>query len=236
MAWRYMCLRGSRVLARCDERGQLALESGKVEIRYRPNDGRAYHAAAGNLEADPDATIFPDTLCAAAEAPAARGGKTTATKKPAKAGGAALPSAPSGSEVLVYADGACRGNPGPAGLGVVMLWDEDARELSEYLGHGTNNIAELTAILRAAEAMPDPTRPLHLYTDSSYAIGVLSKGWKAKANQELVAETKRALSKLSDVQLRYVPGHAGVLLNERADALAVEAVRAQRSSGWVKKT
>jgi ribonuclease HI len=155
-------------------------------------------------------------------------------KAGAAAGGKAPPSKAVGDEVLVYADGACSGNPGPAGLGVVMLWDGERRELSEYLGQGTNNIAELTAILRAAEAMPDRKRPLHLYTDSSYAIGVLSKGWKAKANQELVAATKAALARLDDVKLFYVKGHAGVPLNERADALAVEAVRSRRNAGWVK--
>src|SRR5690606_18850820 len=140
-----------------------------------------------------------------------------------------------GREVLVYADGACSGNPGPAGLGVVMLWDEGGKELSEYLGHGTNNIAELSAILRAAEGTPDPARPLRLYTDSSYAIGVLSKGWKAKANQALVAAVKEALARLEDVELRYVPGHAGVLLNERADALAVQAVSRRDTAGWTER-
>lgn len=232
MAWRYMRLRGDRVLARCDERGELSAKGGKVEIRYRPNDGRAYQAARGNLQPDSDTTLFPDGHCGAGERPAPRAAKKAAAASRAGATGE-LPSAVVGSEVLVYADGACSGNPGPAGLGVVMLWDDERRELSEYLGVGTNNIAELTAILRAAEAMPDPSRPLHLYTDSSYAIGVLSRGWKAKANQELVAAVKRALAALDEVHLRYVPGHAGVPLNERADELAVEAVRKKRSTGWV---
>lgn len=227
-----MRLRGDRVLAKCDERGELALEGGKVEIRYRPNDGRAYQAARANLSPDSEATLFPDAHCGAAERPSPRGAKKTAAGPKTGTSAQGLPSSVVGQEVLVYADGACSGNPGPAGLGVVMLWDDQRKELSEYLGTGTNNIAELTAILRAAEAMPDPSRPLRLYTDSSYAIGVLAKGWKAKANQELVAAVKRALGALDDVQLLYVPGHAGVPLNERADALAVEAVRNKRSSGW----
>jgi ribonuclease HI len=231
-----MRLRGDRVLARCDEGGELALEGGKVEIRYRPNDGRAYQAAGGNLAPDPDGTVFPDSHCGAGERKEPRGSKTKANKggAAAKAAVGALPSTVVGDEVLAYADGACSGNPGPAGVGVVMLWDDQRKELSEYLGHGTNNIAELTAILRAAEAMPDAARPLHLYTDSSYAIGVLSKGWKAKANQELVAAVKRALASLDEVKLLYVPGHAGVPLNERADALATSAVRSRTSPGWVK--
>jgi ribonuclease HI len=113
-----------------------------------------------------------------------------------------------------------------------MLQREGRRELSEYLGNGTNNIAELTGILRAAEAVEDPARPFRLYTDSSYAIGVLTKGWKVKANVELVAAVKKALARLEDVSLHHVRGHAGVPLNERADALAVEAVETRASSGW----
>ncbi len=142
------------------------------------------------------------------------------------------PTAPTAGEVLVYADGACSGNPGPAGIGVVVIAGETRRELSEYLGEATNNIAELTAILRAAEAMEDPTRPMHLYTDSSYAIGVLTKGWKAKANKELVARVRDALSKLEDAQLFHVRGHMGHELNERADRLAVAAVESRDTAGW----
>ena len=138
----------------------------------------------------------------------------------------------SDKEINIYTDGACSGNPGPCGIGVVYDANGRRKELSEFLGQGTNNIAELTAILRAAEAVENPDFAVNIYTDSQYAIGVLSKGWKAKANQELVALTKQALSRLSKVQLHYVRGHAGVELNERADELAVLSVRNQQSTGW----
>jgi ribonuclease HI len=116
----------------------------------------------------------------------------------------------------------------------VVLQDGAVRkELSQYLGQGTNNIAELTALLEAANVIESPERPVRMHTDSKYAIGVLSQGWKAKANQELVARAKQALARLKDLQLIHVPGHAGVLLNERADALAVQAVKNEASTGWV---
>jgi ribonuclease HI len=98
----------------------------------------------------------------------------------------------------------------------------------EYLGQATNNVAELTAILRAVEWIPESARSIVVHTDSQYAIGVLQKGWKAKANQELVSRTKN-LVKARQARLVYVPGHQGVALNERADALAREAVE-QRAS------
>jgi ribonuclease HI len=70
-----------------------------------------------------------------------------------------------------------------------------------------------------------------VHTDSQYAIGLLTKGWKAKANQELVAKL-RELLKGRQVEIVYVPGHAGVLLNERADVLAVQAVQQRASTPW----
>ncbi len=99
------------------------------------------------------------------------------------------------------------------------------REKGEYLGIGTNNIAELTAIERGRRCWPAAAatdKRLRVYTDSSYAIGVLSKGWKAKANQELIARLKRQLAPL-DVEFVKVAGHAGVPENERCDELARDA-------------
>jgi ribonuclease HI len=235
MAWRRMTLRGKRVLARCDDSGRLSEQRGRVEIRYAPRDGRAYFASSRNLEAGDEDEVLPDDHCGQAEQPESKKGRGAGKTRNRTAGGeraVAPPSAPSGEEVLVYADGACSGNPGPAGLGVVMLWDDRRRELSEYLGKGTNNIAELTALLRAAEALQDTSRPVRIYTDSSYSIGVLTKGWKAKANKKLVGDVKEALGKLADVELHHVPGHAGVVLNERADALARIALESQQSPGW----
>ncbi len=225
-----MKLRGQSVFARVDDSGRPLVEGGRVEIRYNPNDGRAYGASSRNLEGM-DGPVFPDSHCGDAAAAPKKGAK----KKSKKSAGSSspAPSAPKGNEVLVYTDGACSGNPGPAGTGVVMIWDDERRELSEFLGRGTNNVAELTGILRAAESTPDKSRPLRLYTDSTYSIGVLTKGWKAKKNVELIAKIKEALAELDDVELHYVKGHAGIPLNERADQLAVVAVEARASSGWI---
>jgi ribonuclease HI len=101
-------------------------------------------------------------------------------------------------------------------------------EISEYLGEGTNNIAELTAVLRAIEEVDDPARTLVIRTDSQYTIGVLQKGWKAKANVDLIEELRDAL-KRRPAQIQYVPGHSGYALNERADELAREAVKLRKS-------
>ncbi|MDB4986170.1 MAG: Ribonuclease, partial [Myxococcaceae bacterium] len=107
------------------------------------------------------------------------------------------------------------------------------RELSEYLGIGTNNVAELTAILRALESVGRSAELMLVHTDSQYAIGVLSKNWKAKANQQLIADIKERMRNFPKLQLVYVRGHAGVPLNERADELARAAVTSRSNSGWV---
>jgi ribonuclease HI len=75
----------------------------------------------------------------------------------------------------------------------------------------------------------DGARATVIYTDSQYTIGVVQKGWKAKANKDLVAELREKLAGRRGTRLVYVPGHSGVLLNERADALAREAVTGRKS-------
>lgn len=221
MPWVRANLRGQSVYAKAKPDGSLLVEKGKVGICYKPRDGRLYMARAQNLVVT-DATPLPDEFCGSPlpvqpkeRKPAASGAKAAASDE-----------APvhDPSAVIAYADGACTGNPGPAGLGVVILDGDSRIEISEGLGLGTNNIAELVAIERALEAVPDPSRKLVIYTDSKYSIGVLSMGWKAKANVELIARLRTLLAK-RPARFVHVPGHSGIPLNERADELAREGVR-----------
>ena len=235
MPWARALLRGQKVLAKARADGTLDAVAGRVEVRYKANDGRAYQAAARNLELVAGETLLPDDACAPAEAAPAKterpasSSSTSQGRKDAAAAKALAPGAVPAGAWTVYADGACSGNPGPCGLGIVLVApDGKIAEGYEYLGVGTNNIAELTGILRAAEIVPDG-EPAVVHTDSQYSIGVLTKGWKAKANQVLIAGAKTALAKRTGWRLVYVPGHAGVPLNERADALAREAVRTRSS-------
>lgn len=227
MPWVRATLRGQLVYARATEAGELAQAGGKVEIRYKPADGRRYDAMAGNLKVEPG-PVLPDDTCAAAEKPTAAKTSDKAATKPAKK--AKAPGKPveiKPGTTIAYTDGACTGNPGPAGLGVVIVKPDGRRELSEYLGEATNNIAELVAIERAIElTAPDE---VVVHTDSQYAIGVLSKGWKAKANTELIMRIRSLLSGRAGIDFVYVPGHAGVPLNERADELARLAIKTRQT-------
>lgn len=220
MPWRAAMLKGTRVFARCDDAGALKQDAGRVEVRYKASDGKAYRAAARNLELLPHEALLPDEYCSdAAPVVSQRAGEK--------------PPPVSASDIVAYTDGACSGNPGPAGLGVVLLQDGQRRELSEYLGVATNNIAELTAILRALEGLGRAASPVVVHTDSQYAIGVLTKGWKAKANQALIAELKERMRNFPRLRFVYVRGHAGIALNERCDQLARAAVLAKQTAGWV---
>jgi ribonuclease HI len=233
--WARALLRGQKVLAKARPDGSFDAVGGRVEVRYKPSDGRAYQAAERNLERIAGEALLPDDACAPAEAappkenrPEAKADRS-AERKSAAAKAALAPGAVPAHAWTVYADGACSGNPGPAGLGIVLVApDGKIAEGFEYLGVATNNVAELTGILRAAEIVPDGAAAV-VHTDSQYAIGVLTKGWKAKANQELIAGVKIALARRSGWRIVYVPGHSGVPLNERADELAREAVRTRVS-------
>ena len=235
MAWVEALLKGKKVFARARDDGAFVVEGGRVEVRYKTNDGRAYRAALGNLEKIAGAQVYADSHCAeATDAATAAKPARAAIKRPIGNGSVsgkpylAPPTTSSQTEWIAYTDGACSGNPGPAGAGfVVIAPGKSPQEGFESLGIGTNNVAEITAILRAVEAIPKNASTI-VHTDSKYAIGVLSLGWKAKANQELIARTRAALQGRK-VRFVYVPGHSGIPMNERADELAREAIRTEKS-------
>jgi len=126
--------------------------------------------------------------------------------------------------IIVYTDGACSKNPGPAGIGVILMWKDHIKEISEYIGEATNNIAELKAILKALTSIKNTNLPVILYTDSTYAMGVLS-GWKIHANKSLIKEIKKEMERFSSLSIRKVEGHSGLPENERADKLAKDAIK-----------
>lgn len=127
--------------------------------------------------------------------------------------------------VHIYTDGASSGNPGPSGIGVVLLHEAHRKEIAEYIGVATNNIAELCAIQKGLAALKKKDLPVRVFTDSSYAHGVLTLNWKAKKNQDLIAAIRREMQAFSDLKLIKVDGHRGVVENERADRLAVRAIQ-----------
>ena len=99
------------------------------------------------------------------------------------------------------------------------------REWAIPLGLGTNQKAELMAVARLSDlkVRDRATTSVRVFTDSAYAIGCLTQGWKVKANKELVEEVRKLVRVCASFEMRKVAGHSGVRANERADELAVRA-------------
>ena len=142
--------------------------------------------------------------------------------------------------VTIYTDGACSGNPGPGGWGAILAFGDRERELKGGEPHTTNNRMELMGAIAALEALKRPCR-VDLYTDSQYLRGGITgwiHGWKRNGwrtadkkpvkNVDLWQRLDEALTH-HDVHWHWVKGHAGHAMNERADALARQAIMAVRS-------
>ena len=137
--------------------------------------------------------------------------------------------------VTLYTDGACKGNPGKGGWGVLMRYGSHEKELFGGEAHTTNNRMELTAIIQGLAALNRPCAVV-IYTDSQYVKNGMEKwihgwkknGWKTAAKQPVKNEDLwRQLDQLAaqhQIQWQWVRGHAGHAENERADALANQGV------------
>ena len=125
--------------------------------------------------------------------------------------------------ILAYTDGASSGNPGPAGIGILLRFGSREKEISKHIGIATNNVAELMAIKTALKAIRTTEIPVRLYTDSQYCFGLLTLGWKPKKNEKLVEAVKKLMERFKDLKILKIRAHAGIDDNERADRLAQEA-------------
>jgi ribonuclease HI len=143
--------------------------------------------------------------------------------------------------VIIHTDGACSGNPGPGGWGAILEWNGHRKEIKGGDPHTTNNRMELTAAIMALEALKRPCT-VELHTDSQYlrqgiTAWILSwkrNGWrtadkKPVKNVDLWQRLDAALAH-HKVRWRWVRGHSGHNLNERADELARQAIREMRAA------
>jgi ribonuclease HI len=133
--------------------------------------------------------------------------------------------------ITIYADGASRGNPGPGGYGVVMMYNHHRKELSQGFRLTTNNRMELMGVIVALEALKKNDIAVTIYSDSKYVVDAVEKKWvfdwykkgfKGKKNQDLWIRFLKVYQH-HKVTFKWVKGHNSIVENEHCDQLAVAA-------------
>ncbi len=135
------------------------------------------------------------------------------------------------AQVIIYTDGAAKGNPGNGGYGIVLMSGKHRKEMAEGFRMTTNNRMELLAVIVALEQLKGTGHDVHIYSDSKYVVDAVEKGWlfnwqkkgfKGKKNVDLWQRFLRIYPK-NKVTFHWVKGHANIPENERCDQLAVAA-------------
>lgn len=146
-------------------------------------------------------------------------------------------------KVKIYTDGACSGNPGKGGYGVVLIYGNHRKELSEGFKKTTNNRMELLAVIKGLEALNKENLDVEITSDSKYVVDAVMKKWvfgwekinfKNKKNPDLWKKYL-VLHKKHNISFHWIKGHAGHPMNERCDELAVEAaagIKLQEDTGY----
>ncbi|MFL5774129.1 MAG: ribonuclease HI [Flavisolibacter sp.] len=135
-------------------------------------------------------------------------------------------------EIIMYTDGASRGNPGPGGYGVILMSGKHRKEISKGYRKTTNNRMELMGVIAGLEALKKKNQQVTIYTDSQYIVKAINERWlnnwlatnfsKGKKNKDLWVRFYN-LYKQHQVKFVWVKGHAENVLNNRCDALATAA-------------
>ncbi len=134
--------------------------------------------------------------------------------------------------LIMYTDGASRGNPGPGGYGTILMWKGNTKELSAGFQLTTNNRMELMAVIAGLEALKKEGVSLKIYSDSQYVVNSVEKGWLknwiatdfkgGKKNKDLWLRFA-GLAKKHHIKFHWVKGHASNANNNRCDELATQA-------------
>jgi ribonuclease HI len=223
--WKRMRFKRNKVWASVDSQGNLVIDNNKVVIKYQVDQDYEYKVLASNLEPlDSNHRKSGENVSGSRRVKKSVKQPSEKKKKQENKKDAYLEDISSEDAVCIYTDGASSGNPGPSGIGVWLKYKKHEKSISRYIGNSTNNIAELEAIKVGLSEVKKKNLPVRIFTDSSYAYGLLTLNWKAHKNKELVESIRKLMSEFKQLKLVKVKGHSGVHGNELADQLAVKAV------------
>ena len=220
--WQRMWFKENKVWMATDSQGTPISRDSKVLIKYQIKQDYEYWVNKKNvrpLDSSPPKPLHPKK---------SQNQKKKVRKGKKAADGTPWDKAEYRDKICLFTDGASSGNPGPSGIGVLLRYGEHEKEISKYIGNATNNIAELNAIKAGLSSLKHTDIPVRLFTDSSYAYGLLVLNWKPRKNQELVGSIKKIMARFKDLKIIKVKGHSGHQGNERADFLATAAVKKQK--------
>ena len=136
------------------------------------------------------------------------------------------------NKIIIYTDGASRGNPGPGGYGAILMWGNYTKELSAGYRFTTNNRMELLGVIKALEALKKSNLFITIYTDSQYIVNAVQEKWLnnwvrtqfkgGKKNKDLWLQYHQ-LAQAHHIQFKWIKGHADSIHNNRCDILATTA-------------
>ncbi len=225
--WKRMRFKKNKVWLALQADGNPIEKDGLVLIKYQLEQDYEYWVKKESVrpldsvsKESADKNEAPPKSARAQKKPSGKKAKTTRTEPALE---------PGANTICIFTDGASSGNPGPAGIGVLMRFGAHEKEISKFIGEATNNIAELKAIEAGLLAVKNTDLPVLVYTDSNYAYGVLSLGWKSKKNKEIIAGIKKLISKFKNMTFVKVKGHSGHEGNERSEYLDTTAIK---NAGW----
>ena len=244
MLWKPALFKGKKVWVQVNKDDELAIVNSLVGIRYSTKEGATiYRASARNIQLTSDASqpldkgeVAPkldDTKPQMRKKFGSSHTRTNEQKSAAQKDVRKFLESLSAETIRCFTDGSCIGNPGPCGTGVYIQLPNREIKHHRYLGEGTNNKAELSAVLDAMTLLDseevDHNTPVVVCTDSQYVVGILTKNWKAKANKEIIVPLRAEVKKWNDITIRWVAGHADIPENDEADRLANLAISEGRS-------
>ncbi len=224
--WKRMKFKGNKVWLATGNDGKPAVKDGKVLIKYQLDQDYEYWVHKNVVK--PVDSPEPENTGRRKNQSGAKSSRKHKSKQRDYIQEEKISHAAGVDTICIYTDGASSGNPGPSGIGALLLFRNHEKEISKYIGIATNNIAELEAIRVALLELKQNDFPVRVFTDSSYAYGVLTLGWKAKKNLDLIRSIKKVMTKFKDLKFIKVRGHEGIEGNEKADFLATSALKKKK--------